>query len=235
MLALAAGPGCTCAPSRPPSDAALAEARRRALYGKQAEAMQSLERWAKAGDRGAQRALGDVLAADPDRSVRERAAPWYRQAAEAGEAGAQRKLGRALRSGALGLAVDLEGARRWFSAAAGQGDAGAELALGLMAKNGEGGPRDAEAGARWLERAAGHGSAEAMFHLGNAFANGDGVPRDLQRAREWYERAAEREWPAALQTLGMAYLGGDLGLPRDPEKADALLREATHPHAQDDE
>src|SRR5205814_4294422 len=96
---------------------------------------------------------------------------------------------------------------------------------------GDGGPRDPEAGARWLERAADHGSAEAMFHLGNAFANGEGVPRDLQRAREWYQRAAEREWPAALQTLGMAYQAGDLGLPRDPEKADELLREATHPHA----
>ncbi|HYV49058.1 MAG TPA: tetratricopeptide repeat protein [Myxococcaceae bacterium] len=233
--ALALAAGCTCAPSRPPSDEALAEVRRRALYGKQAGAMETLERWAKAGDRGARRALGDVCAADADRSVQERAARWYRLAAEAGDAAAQRKLGRALRSGALGLAVDLQGARRWFAAAAGQGDAGAELSLGLMARNGEGAPRDAEAGARWLERAAGHGSAEAMFHLGNAFANGEGVPRDLQRAREWYEKAAERDWPAALQTLGMAYLGGDLGLPRDPVKADELLREAAHPHAQDDE
>ena len=74
-----------------------------------------------------------------------------------------------------------------------------------------------------------------MFHLGNAFASGEGVPRDLQRAREWYERASERGLPAASQTLGLAYQMGDLGLPRDPEKADELLREAGHQDVHDDE
>jgi len=225
---------CTCAPSRPPSEAALAEVRRRALYGKQAQAMETLERWAQAGDRGSRRALADVYAAEGDPASHEKAARWYRLAAEAGEASAQRALGRALRRGALGLKVDLGAARRWYAAAAEQGDAGAELALGLMAKNGEGGPREPEAAASWLERAAEHGSAEAMFHLGNAFASGEGVPRDLQRAREWYERASDRGLPAAIQTLGLAYQVGDLGLPRDPAKADELLREASHQHAHDD-
>lgn len=234
LLALEVG-ACTCAPSRPQSVEALAEARRRALYGKQPRAMETLERWARAGDRASQRALADVYAAEGDRTSLESAARWYRLAAEAGDPGAQRVLGRASRRGALGMKVDLDAARRWYSAAAEQGDAGAMLALGLMAKNGEGGPRDLEAAIGWLERAANNGSAEAMFHLGNAFAGGEGVPRDLQRAREWYERSAEREWPAALQTLGLAYQVGDLGLPRDPEKADALLREAAHPHARDDE
>lgn len=208
--------------------------RRRALYGKQPQAMETLERWAQAGDRGARRALADVYATGGDPASLENAARWYRLAAEAGEANAQRALGRASKRGALGLPVDLGAAKRWYAAAADQGDSGSELALGLMAKNGEGGPRDLEAAARWLERAANHGSAEAMFHLGNAFANGEGVPRDLQRAREWYERAAERGQPAAIQTLGLAYQVGDLGLPRDPEKADELLREAGHPHTDDD-
>ena len=57
----------------------------------------------------------------------------------------------------------------------------------------------------------------------------------MREAREWYERAAARDWPAALQTLGLAYQVGDLGLPRDQEKADELLREAGERHSGDDE
>jgi len=219
---------CSCEPARPPSSAALSEVRSRALHGKQARALETLERWARGGDPGSQRALADVYAAGGDRSGHERALHLYGTAAAAGDMAAQMTLGRALRRGELGVAVDMASARKWYSAAAAQGEAGAELALGLMARNGEGGPRDPGAAVSWLERAAEHGSAEAMFHLGNIFAEGEGVPRDLARAREWYERAADRGLPVALQTLGMAYRTGDLGLPRDEEKADELLREAGH-------
>jgi TPR repeat protein len=119
-----------------------------------------------------------------------------------------------------------EEGRQWLERAARQGDARAAYALALSLRS-EGG-RAREAALPWLEQAATGGVAAAHFLLGNAYREGEGVAVDFARAIRSYEVAAEQENPQAIQTLAEAYRSGELGLARDPERAEALMRDLEH-------
>jgi TPR repeat protein len=118
--------------------------------------------------------------------------------------------------------------RSWLARAARRGDPRSAFALALSLRSGESGERKAAEAIPWLERAAQRGIGAAHFLLANAYRYGDGVDVDLRRAIGHYEEAAEREDAPAIQALAEAYRSGELGLPRDPERAELLMRELDH-------
>lgn len=201
-----------------------------------AEAEQRLRSWAARGMPVAQRELGILYRARPGQQ--DEAMRLLEQGARSGDAQAAFHLAEAYRGIANGgspagasapAAVISNGsapgalAWRWYLAAAERKHAKAALMLGLLARNGEGVPRDAGRGARWLETASELGNAHAMFLLSYAYREGQGVPRDPARARHWLEESAEHEYPPALQELAMTVENSDA------ERAGHLLKEA-HEH-----
>ncbi|WP_256079108.1 tetratricopeptide repeat protein [Massilia sp. YIM B04103] len=204
----------------------------RARPGQQEEAMRLLEQAARSGDAqaafhlaeayrgiangthpaGARGAAGAASTAPPA------GADGIRAASAASTAGASAPAA-AISNGSSPGAL----AWRWYLAAAEKKHAKAALMLGLLARNGEGVPRDAARSARWLEAASELGNAHAMFLLSYAYREGQGVPRDAARAQHWLEESAEHEYPPALQELAMAVADSDA------ERAGHLLKEA-HEH-----
>ena len=74
---------------------------------------------------------------DSAESVRARATPWLRAAADGGNAYAQFLYGAALRSGSGGTARDVGAAAEYWRRAAAQGHALSQLELGLLYWRGE--------------------------------------------------------------------------------------------------
>ena len=212
VLAAAALAGCGREPPLTPAQIE-ALAMTAAQRGSQ-EAERRLRTLADGGDTVARRELGILYRSRP--AQRSEAMTLLRQAALAGDAQAAAQLGELYRASPDGGAA---AAWPWFQRAAEGGQAKAALMLGLMARNGEGVPRDAAAAARWLQLASELGNAHAMFLLSYAYRDGDGVPRDLARSRALLEESAEREYPPALQELAMTT--------DDAQRASHLMKEAT--------
>jgi TPR repeat protein len=177
------------------------------------DAERRLRSLADGGSTVARRELGILYRTRP--AQRSEAMALLRQAALAGDAQAAAQLGELYRASPDGAAA----AWPWFQRAAEGGQAKAALMLGLMARNGEGVPRDPGAAARWLQLASELGNAHAMFLLSYAYREGDGVPRDLARSRALLEESAEREYPPALQELALTT--------DDAQRASHLMKEAT--------
>lgn len=123
---------------------------------------------ARAGDPAAQRNIGHLcrfgLGVAQDF---ERAAYWYREAAEAGLAAAQTNLAVMYLRG-QGVTADAERAAYWFRLAAVQGHAVAQYNLGLLYLSGNGVGRSEARAMGWFHLAAkaGHGQAlEALSKL----------------------------------------------------------------------
>jgi len=180
-------------------------------------AEQRLQRLAAQGAPVAQRELGILYLTRP--AARADAQRLLLQATRAGDAQAAFHLGELYRTPAAGAVADPAAAWQWYRQAAEGGQARAALQLGLMAKNGNGVPRDATVAARWLQLAADLGNAHAMFLLSYAYREGEGVTRDPARAAMLLEEAAEHEYPPALQELAMTT--------QDPTRAGHLMKEAT--------
>jgi TPR repeat protein len=181
------------------------------------DAERQLRQLADAGNMVARRELGILYRRHPARQGD--AKTLLRQAALAGDAQAAGHLGDIYRSARDTDAAAAATAWEWYERAAEGGQARAALMLGLMARNGEGVPRDAATAARWLQLASDLGNPHAMFLLSYAFRDGDGVPRDPERALALLEESAEREYPPALQELALTV--------DDPERASHLMKEAT--------
>ena len=89
----------------------------------------------------------------------ERAAQWFRRAAEQGHLESQRALGW------MHIGQDNAEASKWFRRAAEQGHAESQCVLGRMLMNGNGIPQDNAEASKWLRRAVEQGHAEAQFDL----------------------------------------------------------------------
>lgn len=201
----------------PPPDAARIEAlSMAAAQGGDGAAERELHRLAERGNAVAERELGILYRAHPER--RAEAMALLRRAALANDAQAAFHLGELYRT-SEGNPAGPPAAWAWYQRAAEGGQARAALKLGMMARNGDGVPRDAATAARWLQLASDLGNAHAMFLLSYAYRNGDGVAADPQRARVLLEESAEREYPPALQELALAV--------DDPQRASHLMKEAT--------
>jgi serine/threonine protein kinase/TPR repeat protein len=76
-----------------------------------------------------------------------------------------------------------------------------------------------------LKRAADSGDAASQGMLGEIYAMGLGVPTDVKEAHAWFELAAAQDHPTGLAGRGWSLLYG-YGVPADPERGVALLRQA---------
>jgi len=193
--------------------------------GHDAGAARRLSAWARDGLPVAQREQGLRLQRDP--AQRAQALTLLEHAARAGDVEAAFHVGELYRTPVAGKPGAPAQAWPWYKQAAEGRHAKAALMLGLLARNGEGVPRDDGEAARWLTLSSELGNAHAMFLLANVYNGGLGVPRDAVRARALLEEAAEHDYPPALQELAMTMQTGDALTEQDTQRASHLMKEAT--------
>ena len=204
---------------RMPANHEVESVAQKALFGQDFMARERLKQWAELGLPVAQRELGLVYAALPNRQTK--AIVSMTKAAEAGDVEAQFFLAEAYYKGRLQLEKDFPLALRWYHAAAKQNHGGASLMLARMTKAGEACVPDPVIAAQWLLAASKQGNEQAMFLLSNAYASGDGLPRDEALAQHWLHRSAEADYPIALQSLA-------LQLEQSPEHGEENRVKARH-------
>lgn len=193
---------------------------------------------AEAGDAEAQSALGRWYA--EHRAEMEKAAVWFRRAADQGLPRGQHNMGvlalranqideardwfdKAVESGwvpsmfALGTLLEedgnLPGATELYRMAANEGDADAQDALGRLAFD-EDTQASHERALHWSGKAAAQGNAASQTRLGTIYHEGLGVERDPEQAAAWFLKAAEQGHPGAQFMIGAAcHLG--IGVRKD--------------------
>lgn len=130
----------------------------------------------------------------------ERAAQWFRKAADNGVANARYNLGVLYQQG-LGVERSLEDAIKWYTAAARQGHPEAQYNLGIAYIEGIGVPYDPFKAADYFEFAATHGITESAYNLGLIYENGLLGKAEPQTALNWYKKAADGGSPEAKAAL----------------------------------
>ncbi|TQE98499.1 MAG: sel1 repeat family protein [Spiribacter salinus] len=164
------------------------------------EAKVWLERAAKANHPNAILGLGYMysngMGVEEDNN---RAAEYYRDAAELGSKVARRNLGLFYKNGE-GVERDYEEAAEWFRRAAQQGDARAAYELGEIYYYGRGAfELDYDQAHHWFGEAARAGNARAQYALGGLYLQGLGVASDSEVSYVWTLMAAEQGHKAAQQ------------------------------------
>jgi len=146
--------------------------------------------------------------------------------AQAGDAEAACELGLAYLNG-VGVARDVDAARKWIAQAAERGVTLAQYTFGVMLSGAIGGERDQESAVRWWRKAADAGFAQAQYNLGEAYSRGAGIARDAQMAAEWMRKAAQQGLTEAEYDYGV-YLFHGFGAGQDlPGAASWFERAAT--------
>lgn len=130
----------------------------------------------------------------------ERAAFWFRQAADQGIANARYNLGVLYHQG-LGVKQDIKEAIRWYKAAAKLNHPEAQYNLGIAYIEGIGVPYDPTKAAASFESAAGQGITEAAYNLGLIYENGLLGAAKPAEALKWYKAAADKGSPEAKEAL----------------------------------
>ncbi len=134
----------------------------------------------------------------------ERAALWFREAADNKIANADYNLGVLYHQG-LGVERDLDRALYWYREAAKLGHPEAQYNLGIAHIEGIGTSYDAPLAAAFFENAANQGIVEAAYNLGLIYENGlIGGKAKSEDALLWYKIAADggsTDAKAALQQL----------------------------------
>jgi TPR repeat protein len=152
----------------------------------------------------------------------EKAAAWYRKAADQGRPTSQVSLGIMYQLGE-GVPLDYAQAAAWYRKAADQGSEIAEFNLGKVYASGQGLPQDYTRAAVWIGKAADQGFADAQFVLGLDYSEGHGLPKDEVRAAYWYRKAADQGHARAQDDLGISYELG-VGVPQDYAQAAVWYR-----------
>ncbi len=104
------------------------------------------------------------------------------------------------------------------------GDPVALYLVGYMYEFGAGVEQDLAEARRWLERAAETGHPAGQLEFGY-FLSRHGAADERDRALALIEAAAAQDYAKAMSHLGAVLMDGLLG-PRDPERAEALYRDA---------
>ena len=112
----------------------------------------------------------------------EKAAEWYRKAADQGYHWAQDNLGDLYRDGKGVPQSDLAAAE-WYRKAADQGLPGAQNSLGNLYYSGKGVEQDHRKAAEWYRKAADQGNKYSQLQMGNLLEN---TWKDLRTAYKWY-------------------------------------------------
>jgi len=168
-------------------------------------ALQSLEAQAFAGNAEAQHDLAAFYTAGQAGVEQnfERAAFWFRQAANNGIANAQYNLG-VLNHQGLGRERSLDKALYWYREAAKSDHAEAQYNLGIASIEGIGAPYNPQLAAAFFERSANNGIMEAAYNLGLIYENGLAGQTRPDEALVWYKIAADQGSPdarAAMESL----------------------------------
>ena len=184
-------------------------------------------RLAHAGDVDAQFNLGALyengLGGPADA---EKAARWYRAAAERRLDLARLALARLQRTGALESDPD-EDQIKLLETAARRGLAEAQYELGVAYDHGLGVTQNHATAAGWYQRAAEQGLTDAQYNLATLYDEGLGTPRDVTMALYWYSRAADAGQARAMNNLGYMYEKGSGGV-RDYGMAVVWYSRAAH-------
>lgn len=173
------------------------------------QAVQNLEQQAFAGVPEAQHDLAAIYTAGRGGVTQnfEKAAFWFREAAQNNIANADYNLGVLYHQG-LGVEKDLDRALYWYREAAKLGHAEAQYNLGIAHIEGIGTKYDAPLAAAFFESSANQGVIEAAYNLGLIYENG--LISDAQKSQEalmWYKIAADggsTDAKAALNQLASA-------------------------------
>lgn len=120
----------------------------------------------------------------------QRAAYWFRRAAESGIANAHYNLGVMYHQG-LGIPADLKRAVSWYKNAAELGHPEAMYNLGISYVQGVGVAADTKRGIDYLERAADGGISQAAYNIGILHESNFIGPINKTEAARWYKRAAD--------------------------------------------
>lgn len=149
---------------------------------------------ANAGDPAAQVLVGESYAAGRglERDLN-RAAEWYRKAADKNDLSAELHLAALYRDGGKGLPRDMEQATAWYRKAAEQGDVGAQATLGLLYSLGQGLPKSFVEAYFWLDIAASVKGPKQAQYAANRQMIGRQITTD--ELEEVEERVAK--WQAA--------------------------------------
>lgn len=156
---------------------------------------------AEAGDKDAQKAMGDMLYSGWGKQVNKNfseALLWYKRAANSGNIEAKYNAGVMYEQG-QGTAADMERAYKWYRSAAEQGHMMAQFNLANMISKGMGVARNNQEAFRWYLRAAEQGDPEAAFNVANHYAKGVGVEQNVFEAYKWYEIANIRGMKDTLE------------------------------------
>lgn len=121
----------------------------------------------------------------------ERAAMWFREAADNGIANARYNLGVLYHQG-LGVKRDLGKALYWYREAATLSHPEAQYNLGIAYIEGIGTEYNAPMAASYFQRAANNGIMEAAYNLGLIYENGLLGEADTNQALLWYKVAADQ-------------------------------------------
>lgn len=130
----------------------------------------------------------------------EKAAFWFREAAEQNIANARYNLG-VLNHQGLGTERDLDRALYWYREAAKLGHAEAQYNLGIAHIEGIGTNYDPRLAAAFFERAANNGIMEAAYNLGLIYENGLLGEAKLDEALLWYKIASDQGSPEAKAAM----------------------------------
>jgi len=177
---------------------------------------------AKNGDAKAMTLLGELYAKGQGVGRDDqKAAEWYKLAADRGDREALFALGTFRLDGRAGPRDRAE-AMRLFMQAAKLGHAGAAYNVGLANLEPQG---DIKLAAEYLGIASKAGLPEAQYALALMFKEGRGVAKDPREAMRLMQQAARADYPDAMVEFAIAQFNGT-DTPRDEAAAIALLRRA---------
>jgi len=166
------------------------------------EAVKKIEQQAFAGNAEAQHDLAAIYTAGHGGVNQnfEKAAFWFREAADNGIANARYNLGVLYHQG-LGRERDLARALYWYREAAKLDHAEAQYNLGIAHIEGIGTNYDPQLAAAFFERAANNGIMEAAYNLGLIYENGLLGEAKPDEALLWYKIAADQGSPDAKAAM----------------------------------
>lgn len=148
----------------------------------------------------------------------DRAALWFREAADNGIANARYNLGVLYHQG-LGVKRDLSRALYWYREASTLSHPEAQYNLGIAYIEGIGTDYNAPMAASYFERAANNGIMEAAYNLGLIYENGLLGDADTNRALLWYKVAADQGSQDAQNAIKQLSKTLQIG----PEDVDTLV------------
>jgi TPR repeat protein len=154
----------------------------------------------------------------------EKAAEWYKLAADRGDRDAMFALAMFRLQGRAG-SRDRDASAKLLAAAAKLGHPIAAYDLALLYIEGQLFPRDFNRAAELLHVAAVAGNAEAQYALGTLYKEGRGVPKNMSEAVRLWALASLADNPDAQVEYAIALFNGD-GVAKNEQAAAALFHKA---------